>query len=1036
MELVFIILVAGLSLIMVTYYFHTDNTPLFKKEKRNQDNSQVIINNLGERVNALKEKLKSLEEDLEKNKKELDDTLRQLQSEKERALELEKQLQRQKKWEEEHLKTEEKLKKQSLELKEQLVAKEKELEEQFSQGIKLKRQILELNERLRELDRDNREKIDQILDLKAELNKTLQELSGVKETAEQLKIKIEQSSWVAKDEYEALKEEYRLLEKELEEKRALLRTRDEEIFNLKEELEQLRLKLENARYGLEAKERVSIGQALAEEDAVSNPEREGEVSEPLKINETPQGVDLSREGLSQEELAQGPQLEEIYLEKSGVVSAEGKAKVEIKEKELPGDVQVDLTRVRNIGIMAHIDAGKTTLSERILFYTGKTHKLGEVHEGAAQLDWMKQERERGITITAAVTTCLWKDTRINLIDTPGHVDFTAEVERSLRVLDGAVVVFCAVGGVEAQSETVWRQSDKYNVPKLVFINKMDRMGANFYGVLKDIAERLGASVVPVVLPIGQEADFLGVIDLIEFKAYLFDEASLGKEVVVKEIPADYLELANRYRQALIEKAAPMGEALMEKYLKEPNSLSQEEIRTALRKGCISNKLVPVFCGAALKNKGIQNLLDGIMYYLPSPLDLAAVEGLNPKDPQEKIKISPSVSEPFVALAFKVQADPHVGKLVYLRVYSGYLDSGSYVLNATKNTKERIGRLVQLHANQKENRKRILAGEIAGAIGLTSTVTGDTLCDLNRAVVLESMQFPKPVVSISVNPKSRQDQDKLSKAIAKLMEEDPTFAVETDEETKEILLSGMGELHLEIIVERLRDEFKVNAEVSPPKVAYKETILASAVGEYKHVKQTGGRGQYGHVIMELSPLGRGEEFKFESKIKGGAIPQNFIPSVEKGVREVLKKGVYAGYPVVDIKVSLLDGSYHEVDSSDIAFRLAAMGCFRQTFMQASPILLEPYMWIEVLTPEDYVSSLMGYICSRRGKILNMETKGKQKLITAEVPLSEMFGYAQNFRSLSSGRATFSMYFSRYEQVPQEMSLKIVAERRKQKEEENK
>ncbi|MCM8819723.1 MAG: elongation factor G [Candidatus Omnitrophica bacterium] len=693
---------------------------------------------------------------------------------------------------------------------------------------------------------------------------------------------------------------------------------------------------------------------------------------------------------------------------------------------------MELGAIRNIGIVAHIDAGKTTLSERILFYTGKSHKLGEVHDGTAQLDWMKQERERGITITAAATTCFWNNVRINLIDTPGHVDFTAEVERSLRVLDGAVVVFCAVSGVEAQSETVWRQSDKHKVPKIVFVNKMDRTGADFYKVLDDIKNRLEVNIVPVVLPIGAEDDFLGIIDLIEMKAYIYKYETQGKEFIVKEIDSEYKDLALKYRQDLLEKVSSVDEALTSKYLQSPSTITEEEIKAALRKGCIANKLIPVFCGSALKNKGIQKLLDSIVLYLPSPLDLPPQEGFDPKDPKNKILVKPSLTEPFVALAFKVQIDPHVGKLVYLRVYSGYLNSGSYVLNATKNVKERVGRLVQLHANQKENRSRIFAGDIAAAIGLSHTVTADTLCDLEHPIVLEKMEFPTPVMSISVLPKTRQDQDKLSKAIAKLVEEDPTFSVETDEETKEIVLSGMGELHLEIIVDRLKDEFKVDIDTGPPKVAYKETVLSSAVGEYKHIKQSGGRGQYGHVIMEISNLERGGGFQFESKIKGGAIPQNFIPSIEKGVKEVLKKGVYAGYPIVDVKVTLLDGSYHEVDSSDIAFRLAAMGCFRETFLKANPIILEPIMCIEMLTPEEYLSNLVGYICSKRGKIISIEQKGSQKVIVAHAPLAEMFGYSQNFRSLSSGRATFSVYFSHYQEAPPQLIERILEEVKAKKE----
>ncbi|MFA5271695.1 MAG: elongation factor G [Candidatus Omnitrophota bacterium] len=697
---------------------------------------------------------------------------------------------------------------------------------------------------------------------------------------------------------------------------------------------------------------------------------------------------------------------------------------------------MDLSKVRNIGIMAHIDAGKTTLTERVLFYTGKIHKVGEVHDGKATMDWMKQERERGITITAAATTCIWHDTRINVIDTPGHVDFTAEVERSLRILDGAVVVFCAVGGVEAQSETVWRQSDKYHVSKMVFVNKMDRLGADFYKVLKEIEEKLAANAVPIEIPIGAEAEFKGTIDLIEMKACIFNTEDAQKNFTIEEIPQDSLESAKKWRHNLLEKTCTQDEALTEKYLKDENLITNEELNVAIRKATIANKIIPMLCGSALKNKGLQKLLDAVTLYLPSPLDLPAVEAKDAKDTEKLLKIAPSANEPFAALAFKIQTDPHVGKLVYFRVYSGRLEAGSYILNSTKNKKERVSRILQMHANQKENRNTISAGDIGAAVGLSSTVTGDTLCSEDRPVILESIEFPEPVVSISLKPKTRQDQDRLSKAIMKLVEEDPTFAFETDEDTNEIILSGMGELHLEIMVDRLKEEFKVDAQMSPPKVAYKETILKATTGEYKHIKQTGGHGQYGHVVIEFSPSERGKGFVFENKIKGGSIPQNFIPSIQKGLIEVMKKSVYAGYPAVDITATLLDGSFHEVDSSDIAFRLAAMGCYRETFLKASPALIEPYMLIEVLTPEEYLSSIVGYICSKRGKIVNIEDKSNQKLVISEAPLGEMFGYSQIFRSLSSGRATFSMEFLKYEPLPSNLAEKIIAEDKKAKEAQNK
>ncbi|MDD5115535.1 MAG: elongation factor G [Candidatus Omnitrophica bacterium] len=692
---------------------------------------------------------------------------------------------------------------------------------------------------------------------------------------------------------------------------------------------------------------------------------------------------------------------------------------------------MSLEKIRNIGIMAHIDAGKTTTTERILFYSGKSYKIGEVHDGAAVMDWMKQEQERGITITSAATTCFWKDHRINIIDTPGHVDFTVEVERSLRVLDGAVAVFCAVGGVEPQSETVWRQSDKYHVPKIAFVNKMDRTGADFFGVLNGIEKDLGANAVPLEIPIGSEDSFRGVIDLIEMKAYIYDEGSLGKEFVVGEIPEEYRDQAVKYRRIMVERAIGLDESLMKKFLESEDSVTQEDLYRAIRQGTIANKMVPVTCGASFKNKGVQKLLDTIVAFLPSPLDLPAVEGNDLNDPQKKLQRKADINDPFCGLAFKVQADQHMGKLVYVRVYSGVLSTGTYILNALKNKKERIGRIVQMHANQRENIDHAFAGDIIAIPGLSSTVTGDTLCDMENPIVLEAIKFPAPVVSLSIAPKSRNDQDKLGKGLAKLTEEDPTFKVETDEETKEVILTGMGELHLEIIVDRLKEEFGVEAVVGQPKVAYRETILKPAGAESKYIKQSGGRGQYGHVVFKISPGKPGEGFKFIDSIKGGAIPRSFIPAVEKGVIEAMRKGVYGGYPVVDVQVELVDGSYHEVDSSEIAFRMAAIFGFKEAFMKGSPVFLEPSMKLEVSAPEEYVNGCVGYICSHRGKILNIDAKGNQKIISAEVPLSEMFGYATSFRSLSSGRAGASMEFDKYAQVPNEIAQKILAERQKEK-----
>ncbi|MBM3245952.1 MAG: elongation factor G [Candidatus Omnitrophica bacterium] len=682
--------------------------------------------------------------------------------------------------------------------------------------------------------------------------------------------------------------------------------------------------------------------------------------------------------------------------------------------------------------MAHIDAGKTTVTERILFYTGRSHKLGEVHEGSATMDWMKQEQERGITITAAATTCFWNEHRITVIDTPGHVDFTVEVERSLRVLDGAVAVFCAVGGVEPQSETVWRQSHKYNVPKIAFVNKMDRVGADFFAVLKSIEDILEANAAALVIPLGQEADFKGVIDLLEMKAYVYDDQTQGREFRVEDIPAEYQEQAQKYRHILLEKAAAFDDGLMKKLLESEGAITKEEVIAAIRSGTIANTLVPVVCGSAFKNKGVQKLLDAITLYLPSPLDLPAVEGHDASEETKVIKRNLNADEPLAALAFKVQADPHMGKLVYVRVYSGFLDTGSYVLNATKNKKERVARIVRMHANQRENIDYAFAGDIVAVVGLANTVTADTLCDPKHPVLLEAMHFPTPVVSLSIAPKSRADQDKLGRALARLAEEDPTFMITSDEQTKETLLVGMGELHLEIIVDRLKTEFGVEALVGQPKVAFRETILQSASAEGKYIRQTGGRGQYGHVVLEVGPQPVGGGFKFINSIKGGAIPQSFIPAVEKGIVEALQKGVLAGYPVVDVQVDLVDGSFHEVDSSELAFKIAASIGFKEAFMKCEPVLLEPYMSLEVNTPEEYMNSIVGYICSRRGKIMNMDSKGKQKIISAEVPLSEMFGYATNIRSLSSGRANASMEFNKYLRVPAELAAKVIAEKKAREE----
>lgn len=691
--------------------------------------------------------------------------------------------------------------------------------------------------------------------------------------------------------------------------------------------------------------------------------------------------------------------------------------------------KIALERLRNIGIMAHIDAGKTTLTERILYYTGRTYKLGEVHDGQATMDWMKQEQERGITITSAATTCMWNDHRVNIIDTPGHVDFTVEVERSLRILDGAIAVFCAVGGVEPQSETVWRQSDKYNVPKLAFINKMDRIGADFYAVLEMMKTRLETNAIPIQIPIGNEDDFRGIIDLIQMKAIVYEDDSQGKEFQVEPIPKDMEKLAHEYHHKMIEKVAEVDDHILEKYLNE-EAIPESEIMRVIRQGTISNKMTPVLCGSAFKNKGVQPLLDAVVNFLPSPLDLPPVKGLDISQGKELIR-KPDDNEPFSALAFKIMADKHMGKLVYFRVYSGKIDSGSYVYNSTRNIKERLGRIVFMHANKQENQDSIFAGDIAVGIGLRNTMTGDTICEENNPIILEAIEFPSPVISVKVSVDNKADEEKLSNALVKLAEEDPTFTVEIDEETKDTIISGMGELHLEIIIDRLLHEYNVEATVGNPQVAYRETITSSQMVDYKHVKQSGGRGQYGHVVMELIPGDPGAGFGFSNEVVGGRIPREYIPAVEKGIIDAMKRGVYAKYPVVDVKVRLLDGTFHSVDSSELAFRTAAREGFKKAFMQADPVLLEPLMSVEITTPDQFMGDVVGDICSRRGKILGIEVKGNMQNIEAEAPLAEMFGYATSLRSMTQGRAQYSMHFERYAELPYELQQKIYLERIGQK-----
>jgi elongation factor G len=684
---------------------------------------------------------------------------------------------------------------------------------------------------------------------------------------------------------------------------------------------------------------------------------------------------------------------------------------------------VSLEKTRNIGIMAHIDAGKTTTTERILYYTGINYKLGEVHEGTATMDWMVQEQERGITITSAATTCFWRDHRVNIIDTPGHVDFTIEVERSLRVLDGAVAVFCSVGGVEPQTETVWRQADKYGVPRLAFINKMDRLGADFFRVVKMIETRLGARPAVMQLPIGAEDKFAGVVDLITMKAVVWEDESLGAKFHEEEIPADLKDQANEYREKLLEAAADADEAFMEKYL-DGKPISESELRAAIRKATLALKIVPIVCGTAFRNKGVQPMLDAVVDFLPSPVDIPPVKGViaGTDKPDER----PARDDvPFSALAFKIMTDPFVGTLTFFRVYSGSISSGASIYNSTKTKRERVGRLLKMHANKREEIKDVYAGDIAAAVGLRTATTGDTLCDEDKPIVLESIDFPDPVISIAIEPKSKADQEKLGLSLQKLATEDPSFRVRTDEETGQTIISGMGELHLEIIVDRLLREFSVGASVGKPQVAYRETVRKAVEQQGRFVRQTGGRGQYGDVWIKLEPQEPGGGFEFVDAIKGGSIPREYIPAVEKGIREALDNGVLAGYPVVDVKVTLFDGSYHDVDSSEIAFKIAGSMAFKQAARKASPVLLEPIMSVEVVVPEDFMGDVIGDLSSRRGKVLGMDTRPAAQAIDARVPLAQMFGYATDVRSMTQGRATYTMQFSHYEPVPAAVAEGIVA-----------
>ncbi|KLU67491.1 MULTISPECIES: elongation factor G [Desulfosporosinus] len=686
--------------------------------------------------------------------------------------------------------------------------------------------------------------------------------------------------------------------------------------------------------------------------------------------------------------------------------------------------QNSLENTRNIGIMAHIDAGKTTVTERILFYTGRVHKIGEVHDGAATMDWMVQEQERGITITSAATTCQWRNNRINIIDTPGHVDFTVEVERSLRVLDGAVAVFCSVGGVEPQSETVWRQADKYKVPRIAYINKMDRMGADFFRGVSMIADRLGAKPVPIQVPIGVEDNFKGVVDLVTMTAIIYTD-DLGTTAEHNAIPEDLQEISNKYREKLVEAVAETDEELMMKYL-EGEELTEDEIRNGIRKGVISNTFIPVLCGSAFKNKGVQPLLDAVVDYMPSPLDVPPIKGVNPDTGEEDHRTA-SDEEPFSALAFKIMADPFVGKLAFFRVYSGVLSAGSYVFNSTKGKKERIGRILQMHANHREDIPEVRSGDIAAAVGLKETTTGDTLCDEKIPIILEKMVFPEPVIDVAIEPKTKADQEKMGGALSRLAEEDPTFRMRTDVETGQTIIAGMGELHLEIIVDRLQREFKVQCDVGRPQVAYKETIRKTVKAEGKFVRQSGGRGQYGHCWVEFQPLEPGSGFEFVNKIVGGVIPREYINPIGDGIEEAMQNGILAGYPALDIRATVVDGSYHDVDSSEMAFKIAGSMAFKAGALKADPVILEPVMKVEVTVPEEYMGDVIGDISSRRGRIEGMEARGNSQVVRGFVPLAEMFGYSTDLRSATQGRGVYVMQFDHYEEVPKTIADGIIAKR---------
>ncbi len=1002
------------------------------------------------KINRLENQMTVHKTELEKTRTEAAELEKSLQQIRKREAELKEEADRAKEFVQKNDEIMKKVQEKLSILEKDYIKKDKELTVEFSKNVDLTRDIRTLNNRIQELENEGKEKTEKIEILRHKVEKYMKDLEEQANLARQhertiadMKRQQEESDWIPKKDFVKLNDEFDEVEKEVERLQEKLERAEIENTRLRGQISSIQSGLPVQSPGAETvapDQGVHPAPAAAETAAEQSP-AESPAAEPVvaEIPESPSagGVEQTAEPVPAGEAAgeePGPEVPQAAEESPQEVAAEGELEVEAAAEgktKFRAPPSFALGNVRNIGIMAHIDAGKTTTSERILYYTGKSHKIGEVHDGKAQMDWMKQEQERGITITSAATTCFWGDYRINVIDTPGHVDFTAEVERSLRVLDGAVAVFCAVGGVQPQSETVWRQSDKYHVPKIVFVNKMDRTGADFFAVVKGIEERLDAHVVVLQVPLGAEDKFKGIIDLIEMKAYVYDEESQGKKFDVLDIPAEYQEVSKEYHHILVEKASGLDDVLTQKFLENPESITQDELKKAIRAGTIANKIVPIICGASFKNKGVQKLLDTITLYLPSPLDLPPIKGHDLEDPEKEIERKLDYQEPFAGLAFKVQSDPHMGKLVYVRIYSGCLEAGTYIYNATKDKKERVGRILQMHANQREIRDIAYAGEIVAVIGLNSTITGDTLCELGKPLLLEAIKFPTPVVSLSIEAKTRSEQDKLGKALARLSEEDPTFIVQTDEETQETLLTGMGELHLEIIVDRIKTEFNVEPVVGQPKVAYRETVTKECEDEYKHVKQTGGRGQYGHVVFKMSPQEFGKGFEYINSIKGGAIPRGFFPAIEKGVNSIMKQGVYAGFPVVDIRLELLDGSFHEVDSSEIAFRIATIECFKKVFMQCNPILLEPYMNLEVTTPEEYLNAIIGNVCSRRGKILGMETERGQKIVKAEAPLGEMFGYATTFRSLSSGRASASMEFSKYLPVPQEIAQKILEEVRERK-----